>query len=434
MSTTATAPSPSADTEMGTAMPTRTAGIFVGLMLGAVIGGAGCASSRQQKVDDDAGVLRDGAAASEAGPTRSVGALSCTVQQLPLGDSTLVASSYLEVSALGEGFFLAAVEGGGQPRAVSFAYEGPDGVLGAVTRTEGLAADCGVAAVTTVRPGDQLLACSAAGRDDPASSSTRFVLTPFDAGAATPGPAAPLFRVDVINQNRLSSAVSSFDGQRSVVAIGSAVVGQPVVAVVGAGGVVLGQAVTIPIAEPSLLWTALTGVPTRHAGAISLLDGNDPPIWRLLELDRDGTVVLDAAAPLPTLAGASVRAVIPSVRGFAALLVADGGATIVEIDRTQSRAALPRMVPFTPPTGARLSLGMASQSMDELLVAFLVGEPPAVGLSVVLVDSLGVAAAGVVALPGADSVPTWIPGDGSGLSFLYGALGRRSIARVSCSR
>lgn len=409
-------------------------GSFVGFIIAALVGGS-CSASGKLRAADAAGAGHDGAALSDAGDAPSRGDFACTVETVSLGRSPLALSPALEVSSTSDGFFLSALDDGGPVEPVSFAHAGQDGVVGDVTRTEILNHDCGLAGITNTHPGDQLIACSQAGRDTPADFLTHFVVTPLDRGALTPGPAAPLFAASVINQNRVFDMASSFDGRRSIVAIGSAVVGQPVAALVGPGGTVLGTPLTIAIADPQLIWESLRVVPTLHGGATSLVDGNVQPIWHVVELDSAGMVVLDARASLPALSsGASIRAVAPTVRGFAALLVGDGGqGTIVEVDRADPAANPPRMLTFALPDPV-FPLGIVSQTTDEVLVALRSGQPPAMTLSFLLVDSLGISARADIPLPGVDSGPTWIPGDGKAMSFFSGAGGERSMVRVNCSR
>jgi hypothetical protein len=411
--------------------------------------GSGCSKSSMLKPVPAADGSRDGAAVVEAGDADRDGQVgqvgqdggpACVVQSAPLGAFDQAQAYEFQIGAAGDGFFLAAVEGNGGTKSVSFAHADADGVVGPVTRTDALSPDCGVSGLTGRLSGDQLLACSAGGRVDPASA--QFVLTPFDVGASAPGPAAPLFVATVINQNRTSALASSFDGQRSVFAVGSPVVGAPVAAVAGAGGVVQGTPITVPIMSSRLLWRGLSVVPTLHGAMISVRDGPDGregSDWHVLELDAAGTLILDETVELPPLlAAAPIRAIATTPRGVTALFT-DGEApnfgtiTLVQIDRTQPQGQVPNLVTFESPFPATAILGMVPQETGGLLVAFLAGDAVAVTLSAILVDAGGgVVGPALVPLPGVDAHPTFIAGPGPRIDLLTQSDGHRATTRVSC--
>jgi hypothetical protein len=414
--------------------------------------GSGCSKSSMLKPVPAIDGSRDGAAVVEGGDADrddrdgqvgQDGGPACVVQSAPLGAFDQAQAYDFQISAAGDGFFLAAVEGNGGTKSVSFAHADPDGVVGPVTRTDALLPDCGVSGLTSRLSGDQLLACSAGGRVDPALLLTQFVLTPLDVGASAPGPAAPLFVATVINQNRTSALATSFDGQRNVFAVGSPVVGAPVAAMAGVGGVVQGTPITIPIMSSMLLWRDLRVVPTLHGAMISVRDGPDGregSDWHVLELDAAGTLIFDETVELPPLlAAAPIRAIATTPRGVTALFT-DGEAptfgtfTLVQIDRTQPRGQVPNLVTFESAFPAMAILGMVPQETGGILVAFLAGDATAVTLSAILVDARGgVVGPALVPLPGVDAYPTFIAGPGPRIDLLTQSDGHRATTRVSCA-
>jgi hypothetical protein len=185
-------------------------------------------------------------------------------------------------------------------------------------------------------------------------SSTAATTSPvravaWDKTQASPG-LTPLFEANVDFQT-ISELASSKNGERAVFAAGNGG-GSVNVAELGPNAELAAPVSTM--APPSGGWDCLNVVPTKQAGAVSIVAGGlteADSVWLLRELDADGNTVLEVNATVPAGAGLGYTGcpmLVESPVGFHAIWNATGKESIMATALRESASGTPPTITTFP--------------------------------------------------------------------------------------